>query len=45
LKKLNKECNLTTGLEAELAIAVGARVMLCRNIDKKRAGKWLYLAL
>jgi len=34
LKKL--KCNLTTGLEAELAIAVGARVMLRRNIDTKR---------
>ena len=36
LKKLNKDCNLTSGLEAKLAIAVGARVMLCRNIDTKR---------
>ena len=36
LKKLNKDCNLTAGLEAELAIVVGARVMLRRNIDTKR---------
>jgi len=36
LKKLNKDCNLTAGLEAELVIAVGARVMLRRNIDTKR---------
>jgi len=36
LKKFNKDCNLTAGLEAELMIAVGARVMLCRNIDTKR---------
>ena len=28
LQKLNKDCNLTAGLEAELLIAVGARVML-----------------
>jgi len=28
LKKLNKDCNLKAGLEAELVIAVGARVML-----------------
>ena len=35
LQKLNKDCNLTAGLEAELVIAVGARVMLRRNIDTK----------
>jgi len=35
LKKLNKDCNLTAELEAELVIAVGARVMLHRNIDTK----------
>ena len=33
LDKLNKDCNLTAGLEAVLCIAVGARVMLWRNID------------
>ena len=36
LKNLNKDCNLTAGLEAELVIAVGARVMLRRNLDTKR---------
>ena len=33
LQKLNKDSNLTAGLEAVLRIAVGARVMLRRNID------------
>ena len=33
LKKLNSDCNLTAGLEAVLQVAVGARVMLRRNID------------
>ena len=33
MKKLNKDCNLTAGLEAVLQVAVGARVMLRRNID------------
>ena len=33
LDKLNKDCNLTAGLEAQLLLAVGARVMLRRNID------------
>jgi len=33
----NKDCNLTAGLEAKLTLAVGARVMLCRNIDTKMA--------
>ena len=33
MKKLNTDCNLTAGLEAVLHIAVGARVMLRRNID------------
>ena len=33
MKKLNRDCNLTAGLEAILQIAVGARVMLRRNID------------
>ena len=32
MKKLNRDCNLT-GLEAVLQVAVGARVMLRRNID------------
>jgi len=36
LNKFNKDCNLTAGLEAELVIAVGARIMLCRNIDTKK---------
>lgn len=35
LSKANKDCNLTAGLEAKLTIAVGARVMLHRNIDTK----------
>ena len=33
LEKLNKDCNITAGLEANLHLAVGARVMLRRNID------------
>ena len=33
LEKLNNDCNLTAGLEAKLTLAVGARVMLHRNID------------
>ena len=33
LDKLNNDCNLTAGLEAKLLLAVGARVMLRRNID------------
>ena len=33
LRKLNGDCNLTAGLEAVLKVAVGARVMLRRNID------------
>ena len=33
LEKLNKDSNLTAGLEAVLYLAVGARVMLRRNID------------
>ena len=36
LNKLNKDCNLTAGLEAELVIAIGARVMLRRNLDIKK---------
>ncbi len=35
LSKANKDCNLTAGLEAKLTLAVGARVMLRRNIDTK----------
>ena len=35
LQKLNKDCNMTAGLEAKLNLAVGARVMLRRNIDTK----------
>ena len=33
LKKLNTDCNMTAGFEAILLVAVGTRVMLCRNID------------
>ena len=33
LKKINSDCNLTDGLEAVLQVAVGAQVMLRRNID------------
>ena len=36
LEKLNRDSNLTAGLEAVLRIAVGAHVMLCRNIDTER---------
>ena len=32
LKKLNSDCNKTVGLEAKLSLAVGARVMLRRNL-------------
>jgi len=35
LEMLNKDCNMTAGLEAELSIAVGAQVMHRRNIDTK----------
>ena len=35
LDKLNKDSNMTAGLEAELTIAINARVMLRRNIDTK----------
>ena len=35
LEKLNSDCNMTAGLEAKLSLAVGARVMLRRNIDTK----------
>ena len=33
MKKLNSDCNLTAGLQAVVQLAVGARVMLRRNID------------
>ena len=33
MKKLNCDCNLTVGLEAVLQVAVGAHVMLRRNIE------------
>ena len=33
LKRLIKDCNLTAGLESDLHIAVGGRVMLRRNLD------------
>ena len=36
LEKLNNDSNLTAGLEAELTLAVGACVMLRRNIDTKQ---------
>ena len=35
LEKLNTDCNMTAGLEAKLCLAVGARVMLHRNLDTK----------
>ena len=35
LEKLNKDCNMTAGLEAKLNLAVGARVMLRRNSNTK----------
>ena len=35
LDKMNGDCNLTAGLEAVLKIAVGAHVMLHRNIDTR----------
>ena len=35
LDKLNSDCNKTAGLEAKLSLAVGARVMLRRNLDTK----------
>ena len=36
LEKLENDSNLTAGLEAQLTLAVGAHVMLRRNIDTKR---------
>ena len=35
LQKLNKDSNLTAGLEAELVVAIGARLMLRQNMDTK----------
>ena len=35
LDKMNSDCNLTAGLEAKLLLAIGARVMLRRNLDTK----------
>ena len=35
LEKLNNDCNRTAGLEAKLSLAVGAQVMLRRNINTK----------
>ena len=37
LSKANKNCNMTAGLETKLTLAVGARVMLRRNIDIKNS--------
>ena len=36
LEKLNNDSNCTAGLEAELTLAVGACVMLQRNVNTKR---------
>ena len=36
MKRLNHDCNLTAGLEAVLQVAVGAHVMLCRNIHTSK---------
>ena len=36
LEKLNKDCNMTAGLEPELKLAVGVRVMLRRNLDTRQ---------
>ena len=33
LKQMNKDCNLRAGLEEVIYLAVGARVMLRRNLD------------
>ena len=33
LKQMNKDCNLTAGLEEVIHLAVGARLMLWRNLD------------
>ena len=36
LKELNKDLNNTSGLEAKLKLVVGARVMLCCNVNVER---------
>ena len=36
LEELNSDCKMTAGLEAKLTLAVGARVMLRRNMDTKK---------
>ena len=36
LHKLNHDCNMTGGLQSVLVLAIGARDMLCRNIDTKK---------
>ena len=33
LDNLNNDCNMNAGLQAKLVFAIGARVMLRRNID------------
>ena len=35
IEHLDADCNMTAGLEAKLSLAVGARVLLRRNIDTK----------
>ena len=35
LQKPNKDCNMIAGLEVKLSLAVGARVMLRRNVNTK----------
>ena len=40
LEKLNNDCSRTAGLKAKFLLAVGARVMLRRNIDTKTTGEW-----
>ena len=45
LSKANKDCNFTAGLEAKLTLAVGVRVMLRRNIDKRMVLLMVPLAL
>ena len=36
LHKLNHDCNMTGGLQSVLVLAIGARVMLRRNVDTKK---------
>ena len=45
MKRINADCNLTAGLQAVVQLAVGARVILRRNIDTSiglvnGAGEW-----